>query len=340
VYDPRGMEPIVRPRTSVLAAWSDGWRRVIGAPWVLVGLAVASFLTSRVAWPAWPATWLQWVFENDVLSFGGSTNTIYQASTMQPLRILAFGRFVDFFLAVNLGVVVMLFLTGGAIDRLARMRPVGAAAFFGATGDAFLRFLRASVVLGALTWLWLDVVVPQTIALTPPLTDTTSWLQPRAVVLVAGLVGLVILGIIGDYSRVRIVVEDRRSVLGAIGAGCRFVWRRPLAVLALTSLNLIVAAMVTFLATSTFAALAGAIDETPTMVAIRGTAALTVFALLQAALRLGCIGAAVSYFQSELAHAGYTARPTRTWPDSPAVEAIANLEAQARAAGSETSFRL
>jgi hypothetical protein len=32
-----------------------------------------------------------------------------------------------------------------------------------------------------------------------------------------------------------------------------------------------------------------------------------------------------AYFQSQLAHAAYTAAPAVVWPDSPAAEAISNL---------------
>jgi hypothetical protein len=38
----------------------------------------------------------------------------------------------------------------------------------------------------------------------------------------------------------------------------------------------------------------------------------------------------VVFFQGELAHAGYTAAPLPTWPDSPAVEAIENLVKRVR----------
>ena len=48
--------------------------------------------------------------------------------------------------------------------------------------------------------------------------------------------------------------------------------------------------------------------------------------------RLGFMATTTALFQAELAHAGYTARPVPAWPDSPAVEAITDLEARSRGA--------
>jgi hypothetical protein len=42
-------------------------------------------------------------------------------------------------------------------------------------------------------------------------------------------------------------------------------------------------------------------------------------------VQLGFMATSIAFFQGQLAHAGYTAAPVPTWPDSPAVEAIANL---------------
>jgi hypothetical protein len=39
---------------------------------------------------------------------------------------------------------------------------------------------------------------------------------------------------------------------------------------------------------------------------------------------LATLASGVSLFQARLAHAGYTAVPQATWPDSPAAEAIAS----------------
>jgi hypothetical protein len=41
-------------------------------------------------------------------------------------------------------------------------------------------------------------------------------------------------------------------------------------------------------------------------------------------LALPLVASATVFFQSRLAHAGYTAAPPLQWPESPAAEAIAN----------------
>jgi len=53
--------------------------------------------------------------------------------------------------------------------------------------------------------------------------------------------------------------------------------------------------------------------------------ALTIWLAALVLVRLGFMATSIALFQGQLAHAGYTAAPVPTWPDSPAVEAIANL---------------
>src|SRR6185503_15073724 len=57
-----------------------------------------------------------------------------------------------------------------------------------------------------------------------------------ALYVVFGL-ALVIVNVIFDYAKIRIVVEDRRSALGALSAAMRFVWRRRVRVTGLYALN-------------------------------------------------------------------------------------------------------
>ena len=45
---------------------------------------------------------------------------------------------------------------------------------------------------------------------------------------------------------------------------------------------------------------------------------------IESLLSLAWLATAVSLFQARLAHAGYTAGPPLTWPESPAAEAIGN----------------
>jgi hypothetical protein len=52
------------------------------------------------------------------------------------------------------------------------------------------------------------------------------------------------------------------------------------------------------------------------------TAAIYTYWLARALLRLVFIASGIALFQGRLAHAGYTARPIATWPDSPAADAV------------------
>jgi hypothetical protein len=103
------------------------------------------------------------------------------------------------------------------------------------------------------------------------------------------------------------VVEDRRSALGALTASLRFVRRNVGAALPLAAANVALAAATWWLA-ATFS--------------IGLSAALYAYLLARALLRLIFAASLIALFQRRLAHAGYTARPQAMWPDSPAAEAV------------------
>lgn len=168
--------------------------------------------------------------------------------------------------------VVASFLLGGIIDRYARMRPTRGFGFFGACGrhaGAMLRLAAVEVLLVA---------------------GITSMVgSPGGAA--GGIAGV---SLFLTYARVRLVVEDRRSALGALNAGTRFVTRNP-------------AAWIVFMLWSI-----------PIMVSLRyarGAAPIFLLPLYASAIAL---------FQSRLAHAGYAAAPPLEWPESPAAEAVAN----------------
>jgi hypothetical protein len=133
------------------------------------------------------------------------------------------------------------FLAGGIIDRYARNRPTRAAGFFGACGDWFGRMLRVELVAGfayvvlfgwvhpllfdrLYDWLTRDLAV-----------ERTAFLWRFALYAVFALLAVGI-HIIADVARVRAVVEDRRSIIGAYIAGWRFIRQRPLAIAGLYGL--------------------------------------------------------------------------------------------------------
>jgi hypothetical protein len=134
-------------------------------------------------------------------------------------------------------------------------------------------------------------------------------------VVFAVLLGLV--GVVVDFTRVRLVVEDRHSVLAALGAGLRFVRRHFGRVVGLYVLNILALVVLARLWTQ----VAGDADG-PGMLALFIAQCYLVTRIWA---RMAILGSEAVFFQGELAHAQYTAAPMPRWPDSPSVEAITNL---------------
>jgi hypothetical protein len=219
------------------------------------------------------------------------------------------------------------FLSGGVIDRLARARPTRTHGFFAACGIHFWRFLR----LGLFAWLvyyalfgWLhgwmfsevydDLVHDLTRERTAALIRLAGYLLFGAV--------LIFFNIVFDYARIRIVVEDRRSAIGGIVAGARFVRRHFGRVSALYLLNalafLVLLALYALLspgAPGSGLAMGGAL--------LLGQA----YIVGRHYLKLLFYASQTALFQAELAHSSYTAAPPVEWPDSPAAERITNAAA-------------
>jgi hypothetical protein len=169
-------------------------------------------------------------------------------------------------------VLVGSFLAGGILDRYARMRPTRAYGFFGACGRHLGAMLRLAAI-EILLYVAIDNLLPWTGAAIGAVTVISLYMA---------------------YARVRLVVEDRRSAVGAFLAGARFV-------------NGSVAPAAVFV-----------VWLIPFVVALgyaRGAAPIVLLPLYASAIAL---------FQSKLAHAGYTAAPPLQWPESPAAETIAN----------------
>src|SRR4029453_18821834 len=190
--------------------------------------------------------------------------------------------------------VVWSFLTGGALDRLARGRPVRAPAFFSACGVYFFRFLRLGAAFGAAYWVLFRLVFPLVdsgAASEGPPGDATGWHGVLSLLCLLAIVGITILA---DYAKVRAVIEDRISMIGAIAASWRFVRRRPIRISLL------------FLMGAGVMALLGAVGinaGSPGWVLLLfalGTQVLFVW------IRLAFMASAVVFFQSEQAHADYT----------------------------------
>jgi hypothetical protein len=220
--------------------------------------------------------------------------------------------------------VVWSFLSGGVIDRLARGRRTRSQGFFGACGMHFWRLLR----LGAAAWLAYAIlfryvhvwIFTKTIPLvTSDVTaERTAFAWRVAGYLTFGML-LVACNIVVDYARVRIVVEDRRSALGAILAGARFVRRNAPGVSGVYAVN-----GVAFLLLVAIYAVAapGAPGSGLSMWLVLALG--EVYILARHYLKLVFYASETAFFQGTLAHAAYTAAPPVVWPDSPAAETIAN----------------
>jgi hypothetical protein len=217
------------------------------------------------------------------------------------------------------------FVLGGVLDRYARQRRTGVHGFFAVSGVFFFRFLRLGV-LAASAWLVLFGPIHGALFewlypwLTRDLTvERTAFAWRMGLYLIfASLAALVML--LFDYARVRAVVEDRRSMVGALVASARFLRRHRWAAGGAFLIN---------------AALFGAVVAFYGLVAPRapGGSPLALvhvvlvgqlYVLARLAVKLSFYASAVVLFQERLAHASYTAAPNPVWPDSPAVESLDN----------------
>ena len=210
------------------------------------------------------------------------------------------------------------FLLGGLLDRLARDRAIGAGAFFAACGVYVFRFLRLSVVSIAVYaflfitvhgWLF-DRLYPRLI--TELAVERTAFFYRLGLYAVFGALVL-FTNLVFDYAKVRAVVEDRRSMIGALSAGFRFVRRNPGATVGLYAVNSLAFVAVLF---AYYLVAPGAAADA------RAFAIGQVFIVFRVTVRLQFAASQTALFQGRLAHAGYVARPVAKWPDSPAAEAI------------------
>jgi hypothetical protein len=184
-----------------------------------------------------------------------------------------------------------LFIAGGTIDRYARDRPTRAHGFFAACGVFFFRFLRLGLVAAAVF-----VVVSRYLR------------QP-----IISAVALACCRFVFDYAQVRAVVEDRRSMIGALRASLSFIRRNWMAAIALYAIDC-----------AAFAAVIGVyVTVGPGSVGLVPSILLSqVYVLARLWITLIFWSSEAALFQGRFAHAGYVARRAPVWPDSPAAEAM------------------
>jgi len=330
---------------TIIAAWREGARRVNRAGIVLIGVWVMTLLVSvpmtlvlrgmiaghlgdsLAADSAASGVNYEWMqefadqasgvgvtFKPTILGFGAVLDNLsaFLDATKRPLVVTAVA-------AIYVG--LWLFVAGGIIDRLARDRAVRAHGFFAASGVFFWRFLRLGVIQLAVYGLLFGTVHDALFdrVYRRAIHDMNVERNAFAVRVVLYVIFALLVGaanLIFDYAKIRAVVEDRRSVLGALSAAARFV-RRNSAALGLYLLN--VSAFLVCIAAYGFIA-PGASGSGAAMWA--GFATGQAYVLIRLWIKLVFWASETALFQARLAHAGYVAAPLPQWPDSPAADAI------------------
>ena len=326
-------------------AFVDGMMRVKRAPWLVIGLWLATVLialpfammlqaligdhlgSSLAAQSAAESVNYDWwneflaqtsgvglSFVPAILGFAAVMKNLSTiVDTTAPSPVIA--------IAVSAHMVVSLFLIGGVLDRLARDRAIGAAAFFAACGVHCVRFFRLAIIATAVYWVlfvpYHDWLLDELYAvLTQDLTDERSAFAYRVILYIVFLIPVLFANLIFDYAKVRAVVEDRRSMIGALAAAWRFVRRNPGSAAALYTLD----ALLFLLVIGLYFLIAPAANQNIAAFAIG-----QLYIVLRVVVRLQFAASQIALFQGRLAHAGYVARPVPRWPDSPSAEAVRGL---------------
>jgi hypothetical protein len=308
-------------RGTILGAFLTGWRQVLRAPALTAGVLVATVLMGSWTSEFWAAAeGTKRTLTHEVLGFGGALAMVSDVLSSQ-----AFDPALAGLAASYLG--LWIFVSGGLLDRVARGRPVGTAAFFSACGRYFGRLLRLAAIVGAAYWSlfgWLHPWLFGTVfgSVSGDLATGQGGTGIRVVLPLAFTAALMLVGLVADFARVRAVVEDRRSVIGALTASLRFIRRRPWRVSGLYLLSVVTLLLVLGLGQQT--------TSSAGPPSLAGPLLWLLFLLARLWAKLAFMASEVVFFQGELAHAEYTALPEPIWPDSPAVEAMENLRGPRR----------
>jgi hypothetical protein len=328
-------------------SWRDGFRRLFAAPAVIAGVFLVTLLAAlplAVAMRGMIETHLGRSLRAEEVANGIDTDWwgefTAQASglgtTFTP-SVIGFATTLDSISgvldarrpqaqvagALVLYLVVWTFLSGGIIDRYARQRPTRAHGFFAAAGVFFWRFLRLAAIAGVIYWFLFTYVHPWLFDdletwLTRDLdNERTAFFWRAALYLLFGYL-LIKTVVLFDYARIRMVVEDRRSALGALAAAFGFLLRRRGRVSALLGLNAIL-----FLALIAIWALIAPGAGRAGFSMWAGFALSQAYILARLLLKLQAIASQTSLFQASLAHAAYTAAPEPVWPEAPDAELMA-----------------
>jgi hypothetical protein len=330
----------------ILRAWRDGVKRAVSAPAVLIGLFVLTVamalplaLTMRgmlgrhlgdslaatqaadaVNYDWWQefqsqAAGLGTTFTPSVIGFAAALDNVSGVMDARQ-RIAPVAAVAGAYL------LVWTFLAGGIIDRFARQRPTRAYGFFAAGGVFFFRFLRLAVVAGVAYWFlfgvvheWLFETVLRDITRDLDVERTAFFWRAALYSLFGAL--LVAMNVLFDYTKIRAVVEDRRSMLLALVAASRFLVRHRARVFGLYALNAL-AFLILLGIWMLVAPGAGGAGASMWL----GFLLSQVYLVARLFLKLHFIASQTALFQAALAHAAYAAAPPYVWPESPSAETI------------------
>jgi len=219
--------------------------------------------------------------------------------------------------------LLWLFLAGGILDRYARSRPTRSYEFFTACGVYFVRFLRLAPFMAFAYYVLFAILHPMLFdeaygtLIRDVTAEQTAFLMRLALYAFFGAL-LLAVNVIFDYAKVRAVVEDRRSMIGAIVAAMRFVRRNAAAVARLYLLTglLFVALLGLYAIAAPGASSSGAR-------AWMGVIIGQFYLLGRLWIRLVFCASETALFQGRLAHTGYIAGTPFARPDPPIVEQFA-----------------
>jgi len=329
---------------TLFQAFRDGIRRVNSAPVLLLGVWVMTLLVSlplTFEMRSELAAHLDASLEADAAASGVNHDWMQEfrgrasgvGTTFSP-TIIGFGAVLDnssafvdqerrpvlIVCAAAVYLALWTFVAGGLIDRYARDRNTRVEGFLWASAVHAVRFLRLGLVAAFVYGLLFRVVHPWLFGtlsrdLTRDLTAERSAFFVHLALYGLFAIALAACNLVLDYAKVRIVVEDRRSVLAALSGAVRFLRRNggAAATLYLADAALFAAVLALYAAVAPGAGSSG-------WSMWLGFGIAQIYLLARLWVKLVFWASETALFQGRLAHAGYVAAARPIWPDSPAAE--------------------
>lgn len=326
--------------------WLDGWRRIAAAPAVIAGVYLVTLLAAAPLATAMGSAmaehlgaslaaddaadsvnydwWQEFASQGSVLNLNSTftPSIVGFAATLDSTSSLLDRRPIVAAIALALAFYVLawLFLQGGILDRIARARRIGAHGFFAASGAFFFRFLRLGLVAGVMYWFLFTYVHEWLFAkwyvnATRDLAVERTAFYWRLLMYGIFTALLTLTTVIFDYAKVRAVIEDRRSMVGALIAAIRFIWRHPARIVGVYLLNAILFLVVVAI----WAVVAPGAGGSGASMWL-GVVMSQCYILARLIVKLQVLASETTLFQQSLAHWGYTAAPMAVEPEPPVVD--------------------